>query len=207
MNRLQTVFLPALAGAALMTACASAGDECGKDFDCGIGSQCSAGACKSKASDQLLTVGQAVGTEDTPNGNQDTPNQLVDAVDFLFGDTTYEGNIGVSTATGQLVTSLTRGDGLLTLRLTRPQALNTFIILYLPDETILDEPGETVLDPADLESGWAQACNYDEDAYDETLPPVTITVPEGDDEGANITVEVAGEGTRGTATIPWRRRL
>jgi len=207
MNRLQTVFLPALAGAALMTACASAGDECGKDFDCGIGSQCIAGACKSKATDRLLSVGQAAGNGNTPNRNEDTPSQVVDAVDFLFGDTTYEGNIGVSTATGQLATSLTLEAGLTTLRLTRPQALNTFVILYLPDETILDEPGETVLDPADLESGWAQACNYDEDAYDETLPPVTITVPEGDDDGANITVEFVGDRTRGTATIPWRRRL
>lgn len=202
MNRLQTLFLPPLAGAALaLTACApGGGDECAKDFDCGIGSQCSAGTCKSEATDQLFVGGPRA-------GNEDRPNAVVDAADFLFGDTTYEGSIGVSVATGVLASSLTKGDGLLTLRLSRPQAPNTFIILYLPDETILDEPGETVLDPSDLEGGWVQACNYDEGAYDETLPPVTVTVPEGDDEGANITVEIVGGGTTGTANIPWRRRL
>jgi hypothetical protein len=201
MNRLTLVPLGAFA---LSWAAGCAQAECSEDFDCGIGNSCSVdGTCAMAAPIRRGEIADAIAGQDF--------NPIVDSGVTEGG--VYDGNIGPSAqvAGPADVAWDVSESGAGSIRVGLPDLQGTvFVALYLADMAALEQPGQLVFAElaaaGDLGMWWSQGCNYKdtETAYDEVLTDVVIDVAEPDGDGVILLdVTVDGEGTDGTARVPW----
>ena len=201
MNRLSLAPFALLALTPLLPSCAQ--PECVDNFDCGIGNTCGGdGQCSARG----LTTANVV------DAMGSAPGDAIVAFADEPGGASFDGNIGPLPSAGAAnLTWSEFASGSVMLRVSVPEHPNAFVILNVADAAVFQEPGQVLLAErgADgLGQWWSQACNYeDTDAsYDEPIANVVVDVPAADDQG-NVLLEVRidGEGSDGTALVPWQR--
>ena len=196
--------MTAMTAMTTMTACEPEG-TCVADVDCAFGQVCGVeGVCVYVARDADEAVDPMLGT---PWGG--------DVVSTFSTPGTFDGSIGgAPVTTADVVGEVS--DGGVGTRLTAVGQPSTFLLVQLP-WSVLRSPGTTV-QTSDWLGLWAQACNYDSAAYDESFVEVVVDVSPpreaepGDqiiaedtpDEVIDVIVSVDGEGSTvtGAFTMP-----